>query len=155
MTRCLFLSALASISLIVSPTASSAASTSPLAAREMLEAAILAVKGDKDLALAMFNNKDNTVFRQGELYVFCADAQGRIVAHGLPTLVGKDFNALRDKTGKDFGRQMLATATEGELTFTGYYLPRPNSPDEVYREDYFTKVRDLTCGAGYYTTKTE
>jgi signal transduction histidine kinase len=155
MTRSLVLAALSSASLFASATVCPAATTSPLAAREMLEVAVLALKGDKESALAMFNDRHNTVFRHGDLFVFCADAQGRIVAHGLPTLIGKDFNALKDKTGKEFGRHMLVNASEGEFAFTGYYLPRANSSEEIYREDYFTKVRDLTCGAGYYTTKTE
>ena len=153
MTRSLLLAGLSSAFLLTSPATSSA--VSPLDAREMLEVAILAIKGDKDLALAMFNNPKSIVFRHDDRYIFCADAQGKVVAHGLPTLIGQDFTTVIDKTGKEFGRHMLTTAVEGEFAFTGYYLPKPNGTQEFYREDYFTKVRDLTCGSGYYTTKTE
>ena len=155
MTRSLLLAALSTFSLFVSTAVGIAATTSPLAARELLEVAVLALKGDKVSALAMFNDRFNTVFRSGDLFVFCADEQGWIVAHGLPELVGQDFTTLKDKTGKEFGRYMLTKAVEGEYAFTGYYLPRASGLEEVYREDYFTKVRNLTCGAGYYTTKSE
>jgi len=50
---------------------------------------------------------------------------------------------------------VLANASEGEFGFTGYYLPKPGGSEEFYKEDYFTKIGDLTCGAGYYSTKTE
>jgi hypothetical protein len=55
----------------------------------------------------------------------------------------------------EFGAYMLTNAREGHLGFTGHYLPKPGGSEEIYREDYFTRVGDLTCGAGYYTTKTE
>jgi len=114
----------------------------------------LALKADQAKALERFSRED-AAFRQGDLYVFCANAAGKVVAHGLPWLVGQDFAALKDKTGKEFGRSMLNEARFGEVKFTAYYLPKPSGSNEVYKEDYFTKVGKLTCGVGYYSTKTE
>jgi hypothetical protein len=36
----------------------------------------------------------------------------------LPTMIGRDFAELKDKTGKEFGRYVLANASEGEFGFT-------------------------------------
>jgi signal transduction histidine kinase len=133
---------------------SASAGTEPLVARDMLEVTVLALKGDRAKALEMLS-KGNMLFRQGDVFVYCIDGRGRVLTHALPELVGRDFSALSDKTGKEFGAYMLINSREGQLGFTGYYLPTPGGFKEVYREDYFTRVGDLTCGAGYYTTKTE
>ena len=133
---------------------SASAGTEPLVARDMLEVTVLALKGDRSKALEMLS-KGNMLFRQGDVFVYCIDGRGRVLTHGLLDLVGRDFSALSDKTGKEFGAYILINSREDQLGFTGYYLPKPGSSKEVYREDYFTRVSDLTCGAGYYTTKTE
>lgn len=146
--------AFSSLSLMASITSSVAAGDGALEARNMLEVAVLALKTDQTKALEMFW-RGHPTFRQGDLYVFCADTSGKIVAHGLPSLIGRDFAALKDKTGKEFGRQMLDEARFGEVKFTAYYLPKPGGTNEVFKEDYFTKVGNLTCGVGYYSTKTE
>ena len=146
--------AFSSLSLFTSITPGITAWTGPLEARDMLEVAILALKADPAKALAMFG-RGHSAFRQGDLYVYCADETGKVVAHGLPSLVGQNFAALKDKTGKEFGRYILDEARSGEVKFTGYYLPKPSGANEVYKEDYFTKVGNLTCGVGYYSTKTE
>src|SRR5262245_7459445 len=142
------------LSSLASITSSVATGSGPMEARAMLEAAVLALKADQAKALEMFQRGD-PAFKQGDLYVFCADAAGVIVAHGLPSLVGRDFASLKDKTGKEFGRHILNEARFGEVKHTGYYLPKPNGSIELYKEDYFTKVGNLTCGVGYYSTKTE
>ncbi|MCP3370007.1 cache domain-containing protein [Bradyrhizobium cajani] len=126
----------------------------PLEARDMLELAVLALKGDEATALEMFN-RGHPAFRRGDLYVYCADANGKILAHGLPDLIGRDLAALKDKTGKEFGLQLLNEARWERIKVIGYYLPKPNASKEVYKEDYFTKVGKLTCGVGYYSTKDE
>jgi Single Cache domain 2 len=146
--------ALATWSLIAGIGPGIAAEGGPLEARDMLELAILALKGDEATALEMFN-RGHPAFKRGDLYVYCADANGKILAHGLPALVGRDLAALKDKTGKEFGLQLLNEARWERIKVIGYYLPKPNGSKEFYREDYFTKVGKLTCGVGYYSTKVE
>ena len=146
--------AFSSLSLFTSIAPGVAVGGGPLEARDMLEVAVLALKTDQAKALEMFNRGD-AAFNQGDLYVICADAAGKVVAHGLPSLVGKDFAALKDKTGKEYGRTMLNEARFGEVKFTQYYLPKPGGSNEVFKEDYYTKVGKLTCGVGYYSTKSE
>ena len=126
----------------------------PLEARDMLDLAVLALKGDEATALEMFS-KGHTAFKRGDLYVYCADASGKILTHGLRALIGRDLAAMKDKTGKEFGLYLLNEARFGQVKFVGYYLPKPDGTQEVYKEDYFTKVGKLTCGVGYYSTKTE
>ena len=126
----------------------------PLDARDMLELAVLALKGDEATALEMFK-RGHPAFKRGDLYVYCADANGKIVAHGLPELIGRDLATLKDKTGKEFGLQLLNEARWERIKHTGYYLAKPNGKEEVYKEDYYTKVGKLTCGAGSYSTKNE
>ena len=146
--------ALAAMSLVAGVGPGIAASGGALEAREMLDLAIVALERDEAAALETFNRGD-PAFKRGDLYVYCADANGKILAHGLPALIGGDLAALKDKTGKQFGLHLLNEARWERIKFISYYLPKPNGSEEVYKEDYFTKVRKLTCGVGYYSTKTE
>ena len=130
------------------------AADGPLEARDMLERAVLALERDEAAGLEMFKRGD-PAFKRGDLYVYCADANGKILAHGLPALIGGDLAALKDKTGKQFGLHLLNEARWERIKFISYYLPKPNGSEEAYKEDYFTKVGKLTCGVGYYSTKTE
>jgi hypothetical protein len=52
-------------------------------AKAMLMKAVAAVKADKAKALEMFN-KGEGGFRDRDLYVFCNDSTGKIVAQGNP-----------------------------------------------------------------------
>jgi hypothetical protein len=65
--------ALATWSLIAGIGPGIAAEGGPLEARDMLELAILALKGDEATALEMFN-RGHPAFKRGDLYVYCADA---------------------------------------------------------------------------------
>jgi signal transduction histidine kinase len=131
------------------------AATEPLLAKDILEVTVLALKGDRQQALDALKRGNAALRGDDDVYAYCIDARGRVLAHGLPELVGRDITRLADKTGKEFGAYILTNAKEGQLGFTGYYLPRPGGSKEIYREDYFTRVGDLTCGAGYYTTHIE
>ena len=54
----------------------------------MLERAVLALERDEAAGLEMFNSGD-PAFKRGDLYVYCADANGKILAHGLPAVSGR------------------------------------------------------------------
>ena len=147
-------SAFAALALFAGIASDAAAGSGPLEAKHMLDTAVQALETDQTRALEMFNS-GHPAFRQGDLYVYCADSRGTILAHGLPQLIGQDLARLKDKTGKEFGLQLLNEARQGQIGFATYFLPKPNGTDEIYKEDYFTKVDKLTCGVGYYSTKTE
>ena len=78
-------------------------------AKAMLMRAIAAVKADKAKALAMFNNGEGG-FRNGDLYVFCANAtDGTLVAIGNPNLkqaLGLDVRTGQNSSGKAFGAEI-------------------------------------------------
>ena len=43
-------------------------------------------------------------------------------------LIGQDLATLKDKTGKEFGLQLLNEARQGRIGFASYFLPKPNEP---------------------------
>jgi len=52
----------------------------------------------------------------------------------------------------DFGREVMANATEGEVKELTYEWRRPGADSDapVKKTAYYTKVGDLICGSGYY-----
>jgi Single Cache domain 2 len=125
-------------------------------AKAMLMKAVAAVKADKAKALAMFN-KGEGGFLDRDLYVFCANiSDGKIVAQGNPNrkeMLGQDERTLKDSTGKNFGAELYAASQkpEGQITEVSYVFPKPGADlKPVPKGSFVTKVRDLTCGVGYY-----
>jgi len=126
-------------------------------AKAMLLKAVAAVKADESKALDMFN-KGEGGFRDRDLYVFCAQiSDGKVVAQGNPKtqkeILGKDQRTLTDSTGKNFGVELYAAGKkpEGQITEVSYMFVRPG-PDTapVPKVSLVTRVKDLTCGVGYY-----
>ena len=82
-------------------------------AKAMLTKAVAAVKADEAKALDQFN-KGEGGFLEGDLYVFCAQASdGKIVAlanQNAKQLIGTDQRALKDSTGKEYGKELFAAA---------------------------------------------
>ena len=67
-------------------------------ARAMLDNAVVALKANAATALAEFNDKSNTKFRDRDLYVFCYDmTDGKFTAHANPAMMGTDVRALKAK----------------------------------------------------------
>ena len=118
-------------------------------ARAMLERAVVAVKADRAAALAAFN-KGTDGFRDRDLYVFCNGVEGTLLAHSNPAMFGRNMNELKDDTGKEFGKEILATAKEGTISSVSYTFPRPGESKPVPKESYVTRIGDLVCGVGYY-----
>jgi hypothetical protein len=125
-------------------------------AKAMLMKAVTAVKTDKAKALDMFN-KGEGGFLDRDLYVFCANTgDGKIVAQGNPNkkdVLGQDHRTLKDSTGKNFGAELYAAGQkpEGQITEVSYMFAKPGKDAKpVPKVSFVTKVRDLTCGVGYY-----
>ena len=116
-------------------------------AKAMLDKAVAAVKADKAKALADFTSGQGG-FRDRDLYPFCAGPDGNFTAH--PSLVGKSFKDLKDKTGKAIGEEMTAAAAEGKTAEVAYMWPKPGTTDPVQKVTYVTKIGDQICGVGYY-----
>jgi len=121
-------------------------------AKAMLEKAVAAVKADKEKALATFN-KGEGGFKDRDLQPFCFNiSDGKIVATTVPSLLGTDIRTLKDKTGKEFGKEGYQSAVEGKLTeTTPYQFPRPGTDPTLFQKvSFVTKVGDLGCGVGYF-----
>lgn len=118
-------------------------------AKTMLERAIVAVKADEAAALEKFRKREGG-FGYRDLYVFCNGTDGKTVAHPNPAMAGTDLNTLKDSNGKEFGKQMLREAKEGQISTVDYVFPRLGGTQPLPKESYFTKVGTLICGVGFY-----
>jgi hypothetical protein len=121
-------------------------------AKAMLEKAVAAVKADKAKALASFNAGTDG-FKDRDLQPFCFNiADGKIVASTVPNLLGTDIRTLKDKSGKEFGREGYQAAVEGKITeTTPYMFPHPGTDPTLFEKvSFVTRVGDLGCGVGYF-----
>lgn len=118
-------------------------------ARAMLLRAVAAIQKDEPRALAEFNQGTDG-FRNRDLYVFCARADGRVDAHVDPTQLGRNLLDLYDVHGVAFGEEMMAIAVEGQLKAVSYMWPKPGSRTPAQKISFVTKVKDQVCGVGYY-----
>jgi signal transduction histidine kinase len=119
-------------------------------ARAMLDRAVVALKADKEKALAMFN-KGEGGFKDRDLYVFCANASdGTITAHPNPALKGEHLQDIVGKKGYPLGKEIMQNSTEGKIKEVSYWWPRPGSDEPLKKHSFYTRVEDQNCGVGYY-----
>jgi signal transduction histidine kinase len=120
-------------------------------AKAMLERAIAAVEADQEAALAAFTAGTGG-FRDRDLYVACNNvSDGTVTAHGAdPSMVGRNIYELTDATGKTFGEEIQAVATEDQFNTVEYVWPRPGETEPVPKATYVTRVADQVCVVGYY-----
>jgi hypothetical protein len=153
MRRNLLFGALASVAIaLVGPALAQAKFGTAAEAKAMLEKAIAAVKTDKNKAIEMFN-KGEGGFKDRDLQPFCFNiSDGKIVATTVPNLLGTDIRTLKDKAGKEFGKEGYAAAVEGKITeTTPYMFPRPGTDPTLFEKvSFVTRVADLGCGVGYF-----
>jgi len=153
MRRNLLIGALASVAIaLVGPALAQAKFGTAAEAKAMLEKAIAAVKADKNKAIEMFN-KGEGGFKDRDLQPFCFNiSDGKIVATTVPNLLGTDIRTLKDKAGKEFGKEGYAAAVEGKITeTTPYMFPRPGTDPTLFEKvSFVTRVADLGCGVGYF-----
>jgi cytochrome c len=102
-------------------------------------------------AFADFSRADGG-YVDGELYIFCQDASGIVVAHGgNPKLVGQDMSGVRGPDGRLANveiNQLGLTKGSGWLEFR---WPNPATKRIELKAAYVLKVDDHTvCGSGYY-----
>jgi Single Cache domain 2 len=117
-------------------------------AKAVLEKAVAALKENKEKALEMFN-KGEGGFKDRDLYVFCANASdGILTAH--PHLKGEQLQDIVGKKGFPLGKEIMRTATEGQIKEVTYFWPRPGSDKPLEKHTFYTKVVGQNCGVGYY-----
>lgn len=83
-------------------------------AQAMVEAALAHLKKvGNEQALKDFTN-DKANWTKKDLYVFLADLEGKMLAHGAnDKLVGRNLSNLKDSTGKAFVQEMISVAKKG------------------------------------------
>jgi len=139
--------------IVIVSTASSASAADPqfgteTEARAMLEKAVVAVKENKERALALIN-KGEAGFKDGDLYVYCANASdGVLTAH--PYLKGEHLQEIKGKKGYPLGKEIMDNATEGEIKQVSYWWPRPGTDTPLEKTSFYTQVAGQNCGVGFY-----
>jgi len=83
-------------------------------AQAMVEAALAHLKKvGNEQALKDFTS-DKANWTKKDLYVFLADLEGKMLAHGAnDKLVGRNLSNLKDSTGKAFVQEMISVAKKG------------------------------------------
>jgi cytochrome c len=121
-------------------------------AKALVERGLVPIRAvGRDGAFADFSRPDGG-FVDGELYIFCLNAAGIVVAHGGNLqLIG---HAMADVPGPG-GRQLGLEINDFGLTqgygWLEYRWPNPINKRVELKAVYVLKVDDLTvCGSGYY-----
>jgi len=120
-------------------------------ATALLERAVALVRIDKNRALDLFTTGEGGLI-QKDLYVFCASANGTIIAH--PRFIGVNLFELDllDVEGTPFGEALSNAATVGDFREVTYKNPRAttDSDQEYTKTSLVTRVAGIVCGVGYY-----
>jgi cytochrome c len=105
----------------------------------------------RDQAFADFSRPDGG-FVDGELYVFCQDASGVVVAHGgNPKLVGRNMSDVRGPDGRLANVEINHLGLTQGSGWLEFRWPNPATKRIELKVAYVLKVDDHTvCGSGYY-----
>jgi len=122
----------------------------PEEAKALNQKAVEAARADQAKAFADFSDPSGP-FQEKDLYVFCMDMQGVMLAHAVkPDLVGKnliDFNKYGDLLFQDM---IKVASTEGS-GWVNYNWPHPDSEEVQTKTSYIEAVNsDYFCGVGAY-----
>jgi cytochrome c len=112
-------------------------------------AAYIAAAG-QGKALADFTSKDGG-FVDGELYVFCFDRFGVVVAHGEnASLVGRNLLHLKDTDGREPIALAIKMGFGAGQGWIGFKWPNPATKKIEHKSAYVIRTNDVVCGVGYY-----
>lgn len=150
MSRRSLITAISAVALIFSTTAYGQKSEFGTAdeAKAMLEKVVADMNADPAKTISQINKGE---FRDRDLYPGCAGPDGKNVAHPDPTRIGLVQKDIKDVTGKPYGAEFAAVATEGKIAEVGYMFPRPGADrTPVQKVGLVTKVAGHICIVGYY-----
>ena len=125
-------------------------------AKQMLERAIRIVESNPKVAFAMINVGQGG-FHVKDLYPFCVDNRGIMVAH--PTLAGTDMTNFVSSDGVKVAELMLQNAKTKTFSKISYKLSRivstPNglpisSEKESKKISFYKKVGGFVCATGFH-----
>lgn len=105
----------------------------------------------RERAFADFSRPDGG-FVDGELYIFCQDASGVVVAHGgNPKIVGQNMADVRGPDGKLANVEINRLGLSQGSGWLEFRWPNPVTKRIELKAAYVMKVDDHTvCGSGYY-----
>jgi signal transduction histidine kinase len=105
----------------------------------------------RDQAFADFSRPDGG-YVDGELYIFCQDASGIVVAHGgNPRLVGQNLADVRGPDGRFANVEINHLGLTQGSGWLEFRWPNPATHRVGLKAAYVLKVDDHTvCGSGYY-----
>ena len=107
---------------------------------------------EKDGADAAFAYYNSAASVEGQWYMFIADADDRMVAHGaMPELVGEDFKTVVSPAGYPVGEEMVRDAGEG--SWFSYDWPNPETGEDGAKHSWVVRHEGILFGSGYYEAK--
>lgn len=118
-------------------------------AQAMVAQAIADFDAEGDALFAAINAGENAYIYR-DLYVFVADPNHIIVAHGTdPTRLGKNLTESVDITGSVFGEKMVEEATE-EGVWIDYVWRDPMTGEQMAKSSWVVSHADYIFGCGIY-----
>ena len=90
-------------------------------------------------------------FKQGELYVFCYDLEGVMLAHPEnKALIGKKLINVPDVDGKLFRKEIIEKAKSTGTGWVDYKYKNPVDKKIENKTTYFEKAGDIVFCCGIY-----
>ncbi|CAK0769076.1 Single cache domain-containing protein [Gammaproteobacteria bacterium] len=121
-------------------------------AKSMCDKAVAAVKADgREKTFAAIQDTKGS-YRMKDLYVFCMDMKGVMLAHGAkPELIGKNLLEKKDPDGKPLFQEMIKTVQEKNAGWVDYKWPHPETKVDTAKSSYVQMADpELFCGVGIY-----
>ena len=120
-------------------------------AKLLLERAVNLMRIDEVVALTMMTIP-NGGFHQKDLYPFCIDDSGVLMAH--PYNLGRSIKSMVTDDGVKVGEILLKNAKEGEINKISYVLPiftgGKITNEKAKKTTFFTRVGKHVCASGFY-----
>lgn len=123
-------------------------------AKSLSDKAVAYIKSaGAEKAFAEFSDKNNSTWRNKDLYVFAVTWEGLTSAHGGNAgLVGKSVLELKDNTGRNFMRDMIEQAKNKGPGWVDYQWSNPVTKEVAAKSSYVTPVAGYGgfVGVGIY-----
>lgn len=119
-------------------------------AKELLTRTVNLVRFNDIIAFTMITAGQGG-FRNKDLYPFCTNMDGIMVAH--PFVSGTDMSNFKTSDGIKVADVMLQNAKENKISKITYKLNRTgNTQDKEFKKTtFYTKVGKYVCASGYYS----
>ncbi|RZP20773.1 MAG: chemotaxis protein [Burkholderiaceae bacterium] len=121
-------------------------------AQQILTRTVNLVKANETVAFAMVTAGMGGLMIK-DLYPFCIDSTGIMVAH--PYSTGQDMTEFKSTDGVKVASVMLKNAKGGKISKVTYAIGRPTgtalSSDAFKKITLYTKAGNFVCASGFYS----